>query len=99
MTRSALVKSVVGYKSAPHQPAVRVASGPRCARPAPRPVWPNGAGRIDNPCDQFHFYSPHPGGANFLYADTSVHFLSYAVTNDVARKLATMSGEEMVELP
>jgi prepilin-type processing-associated H-X9-DG protein len=57
------------------------------------------AGRIDNPCDQFHFYSPHPGGANFLFADGHVHFLSYTVKNDVMRKLATMSGEEAVELP
>jgi prepilin-type processing-associated H-X9-DG protein/prepilin-type N-terminal cleavage/methylation domain-containing protein len=57
------------------------------------------AGRIDNPCDVFHFYSPHPGGANFLFADGSVHFLSYSVANQVMRALATMSGEEAVELP
>jgi prepilin-type processing-associated H-X9-DG protein len=56
-------------------------------------------GRIDNPCDQFHFWSPHPGGANFLFADATVHFLSYTVENRVMRALATMSGEEIVELP
>src|SRR5262249_20557885 len=56
-------------------------------------------GRIDNPCDQFHFYSPHPGGANFLCADARVHFLSYAVGNKVMRELATINGGEPVELP
>jgi prepilin-type processing-associated H-X9-DG protein/prepilin-type N-terminal cleavage/methylation domain-containing protein len=56
-------------------------------------------GRIDNPCDQFHYYSPHPGGANFLFADGHVYFLSYAIENKVMRDLATMSGDEVVELP
>jgi prepilin-type processing-associated H-X9-DG protein len=56
-------------------------------------------GRIGNPCDQFHYYSLHPGGANFLYADGSVHFLSYGVSNDVMRAMASMSGGEVVDLP
>jgi prepilin-type processing-associated H-X9-DG protein/prepilin-type N-terminal cleavage/methylation domain-containing protein len=56
-------------------------------------------GRIDNPCDQFHYYSLHPGGANFLFADGSVHFLSYGIKNEVMRALASMSGGEVVELP
>jgi prepilin-type N-terminal cleavage/methylation domain-containing protein/prepilin-type processing-associated H-X9-DG protein len=57
------------------------------------------AGRIDNPCDAFHFYSPHPGGANFLFADGSVHFLSYGIDNTTLRALATMSGGEPVSPP
>jgi prepilin-type processing-associated H-X9-DG protein len=56
-------------------------------------------GRVENPCDQFHYYSLHPGGANFLYADGSVHFLSYGIQNEVMRALATMSGGEVAELP
>ena len=56
-------------------------------------------GRIDNPCDQFHYYSLHSGGANFLFADGSVHFLSYGVSNDVMRAMATMYGGEVVDLP
>jgi prepilin-type N-terminal cleavage/methylation domain-containing protein/prepilin-type processing-associated H-X9-DG protein len=57
------------------------------------------AGRIDNPCDQFHYYSLHPGGANFLFADASVHFLNYEIDNQTLRALASMSGGEVVAAP
>ncbi len=56
-------------------------------------------GRIDNPCDQFHYYSLHSGGANFLFADGSVHFLTYGVDNTTLRALASLSGGEVVALP
>src|SRR5262249_41678830 len=32
---------------------------------------PFGPGRTDNPCDRFHLWSLHSGGANFLFADAS----------------------------
>jgi prepilin-type processing-associated H-X9-DG protein len=38
------------------------------------------------------------GGANFLFADGSVHFLSYAA-DDVLPALATRSDGEVVTLP
>jgi prepilin-type N-terminal cleavage/methylation domain-containing protein/prepilin-type processing-associated H-X9-DG protein len=57
------------------------------------------AGRINNPCDQFHYYSLHPGGANFLFADGSVHFLNYEIDNQTLRALASMSGGEVVTVP
>jgi prepilin-type N-terminal cleavage/methylation domain-containing protein/prepilin-type processing-associated H-X9-DG protein len=58
-----------------------------------------GPGRIDNPCDQFHYYSLHGGGANFVFADGSVHFLSYGINKGVMRALASMNGGEVVDQP
>jgi prepilin-type N-terminal cleavage/methylation domain-containing protein len=36
-------------------------------------------GRVQDPCDQTHFWSQHSGGANFLRGDASVKFVAYAV--------------------
>jgi prepilin-type N-terminal cleavage/methylation domain-containing protein/prepilin-type processing-associated H-X9-DG protein len=55
-----------------------------------------GPGRMDNPCDRFHFWSLHPGGAHFLFADGSVHFLPYSV-GSLLPALATRNGGEVVE--
>jgi prepilin-type processing-associated H-X9-DG protein len=57
-----------------------------------------GPGRTENRCDQFHFWSLHPGGGNFLFADGSVHFISYAGA-EIMPALATRSGGEIVSLP
>jgi prepilin-type processing-associated H-X9-DG protein len=54
--------------------------------------------RLDNPCSVYHFWSLHPGGANFLFADGSVHFLSYPAAS-VLPALATRSGAEVVSPP
>lgn len=55
-------------------------------------------GRIDNDCDRYHFWSLHPGGANFAFADGSVRFLPYSAA-DVLPALATRAGGETVALP
>jgi prepilin-type N-terminal cleavage/methylation domain-containing protein/prepilin-type processing-associated H-X9-DG protein len=57
-----------------------------------------GPGRIDNPCDMFHFWSLHVGGGNFLFADGSVHFLDYSA-DSLLPALATRGGGEVVQLP
>jgi prepilin-type processing-associated H-X9-DG protein/prepilin-type N-terminal cleavage/methylation domain-containing protein len=57
-----------------------------------------GPGRASNRCDVFHFWSPHPGGANFLFCDGSVRFLSYSA-DPIMPALATRAGGEHVTVP
>lgn len=64
-----------------------------CARPI---VF--GPGRIDNPCDNLHFWSLHVGGGHFAFADGSVRFLRYS-SRDVMPALATRAGGEVVTIP
>jgi len=66
--------------------------------PALAPKCPNGPysfgpGNLTNQCDMFHFWSLHAGGANFLYADGSVHFLPYSASS-VLPALASRDGGE-----
>jgi prepilin-type N-terminal cleavage/methylation domain-containing protein/prepilin-type processing-associated H-X9-DG protein len=56
-----------------------------------------GPGRVDNPCDRYHFWSLHPSGGNFLFADGSASFFSYSQQPLIAA-LATRSGGEVVSL-
>jgi prepilin-type processing-associated H-X9-DG protein len=44
----------------------------------------------------YHFWSMHPGGANFLFADGSVRFLGYGTAAPVIPALATRAGGEVV---
>jgi prepilin-type N-terminal cleavage/methylation domain-containing protein/prepilin-type processing-associated H-X9-DG protein len=55
-----------------------------------------GPGRDDNQCDLFHFWSLHPGGSHFLFADGSVHFLRYSAKS-ILPALATRSGGEPID--
>jgi prepilin-type processing-associated H-X9-DG protein len=57
-----------------------------------------GPGQTGNPCDRFHLWSLHPGGANFLFADGTVRFMSYA-SEPLIIPLATRAGGEIVDLP
>ncbi|HLJ94859.1 MAG TPA: DUF1559 domain-containing protein [Gemmataceae bacterium] len=47
-------------------------------------------------CDTHHFWSQHPGGGNWLFADGSVRFLPYQA-NAVLPALATRAGGEVVQ--
>ncbi|MBI2807081.1 MAG: DUF1559 domain-containing protein [Planctomycetes bacterium] len=60
--------------------------------------YPFGPGSLNNQCDMFHFWSLHSGGAHFLFADGSVHFLTYAAA-PILPALASRAGGESVELP
>lgn len=57
-----------------------------------------GPGNADNPCDRWHYWSVHPAGANWLFADSSVRWLSYS-SERILPALATRSGAELVEFP
>lgn len=54
-------------------------------------------GRFDDLCDAFHFWSPHPSGAHFAFADGSVRFLRYHI-DPLLPALATRAGGESVAL-
>jgi prepilin-type N-terminal cleavage/methylation domain-containing protein/prepilin-type processing-associated H-X9-DG protein len=54
-------------------------------------------GRIIDPCDAHHFWSLHPGGAQWVFADGSVKFLKYSAV-DVLPALATRAGGDTVDL-
>ena len=60
-----------------------------------RPPFRFGPGRVDNRCDTHHFWSLHPGGANFALCDGSVRFLPYSAA-DILPALATRAGGEVV---
>ncbi len=55
-------------------------------------------GSIANPCDQTHYWSNHPGGANFLMCDGSVHFFNYSA-NNILVALSTRNGTEVFTMP
>ena len=64
---------------------------PGCPLPsAYRPGSPDGV------CDANHFWSLHPGGGNWLFADGSVRFLGYGAA-PVLPALATRNGGESVD--
>lgn len=54
-------------------------------------------GDTDNVCDAFHFWSQHPRGANFLFANGTVRFLTYDA-DSILPALATREGKETVFL-
>ena len=53
------------------------------------------AGRFDQPCDMFHFWSPHANGAYFVFADGSTRFLNYDA-DALLPKLASRAGGETI---
>jgi len=83
---------VLGVREPNLQPIV---SGSKCG-PGNYPFMP--ASGLNDPCGMFHFWSPHPGGANFAFCDGSVRFLSYTA-DPVMPALATRAGGENVSVP
>lgn len=58
----------------------------------------SGPRRTSNPCDRYHFWSLHLGGANWLFADGTVRFVTDS-GGAVLPALATRNGGEVTEVP
>jgi prepilin-type N-terminal cleavage/methylation domain-containing protein/prepilin-type processing-associated H-X9-DG protein len=54
-------------------------------------------GTPNESCDFNHFWSVHPGGANFVFADGSVRFMPYTAES-IMTMLATRSGGEVTDM-
>lgn len=52
-------------------------------------------GNINEWCDLTHYWSLHPGGANFLFADGAVRFLTYGA-DKILRDLSTRGDGELI---
>jgi prepilin-type N-terminal cleavage/methylation domain-containing protein len=55
-----------------------------------------GPGRPTDPCDAHHFWSHHPGGGLWAFADGSVRFIRYGAA-PLMPALATRAGNEVVD--
>ena len=79
-------------------PGVRTRCYSHYAGPCEEGPYHFRAGSLSNPCDVFHFWSLHSQGSHFLFADGSVHFLTYAA-DAILPALATRAGGESVAVP
>ena len=59
----------------------------------------NSPGSLANPCDQFHYWSLHGSGSNFLFGDGAVRFIPYSTPETLMIALATRAGGEPVSPP
>jgi prepilin-type processing-associated H-X9-DG protein len=62
-----------------------------------------GPGLVTDPCDQAHFWSLHPGGANWAFGDGSARFITYTVDSSpqvtpatTLMQLVTRNGGEVI---
>src|SRR5262249_42584588 len=79
------------------------AGGPWASTPNVLAVWGSTAdgSTVPGPCamnctNYTNLYSFHPGGANVLFADGSVHFLNATIDIRILARLITRAGGEVV---
>ncbi|MEZ6096488.1 MAG: DUF1559 domain-containing protein [Pirellulaceae bacterium] len=73
-------------------------SGTNYLEPCPPGPYGFRPGKYGEQSDTLHFWSFHPGGANFALCDGSVQFIPYAA-DDVMPQLATRAGGEVFQTP
>jgi hypothetical protein len=59
--------------------------------------WGSYQGTPSNFCDFYHFWSNHPNGALFCFADGSVRFMFYTVTPKTMNALSTRAGGDIID--
>jgi prepilin-type N-terminal cleavage/methylation domain-containing protein len=74
-------------------PFSRGTSGTACANPDHYRD-----GDFMNYCDTNHFWSPHAGGAYFIFGDGGVRFVPYSIDPVIFTALCTRAGGEVVDL-
>lgn len=57
-----------------------------------------GSGQVNGLCDMFHYWSLHPGGSHFVFADGSLRFLSYSA-DPVFPAMATRGNGDYYTVP
>lgn len=62
-----------------------------------RSIYSFSRGETSNPCDRYHFWSLHPQGANFVFADCSTRFIKYSVDIKVMLALSSRNGGEAID--
>lgn len=77
--------------------ALELCNGSYNTASCPPGPYQYGPGSLSELCDLFHYWSLHSGGANFLFADGSVHFLAYSAA-PIMPALATRAGGEVVAI-
>ena len=64
----------------------------RIGQPCPSPAY-YGPGEPDDPCAATHFWSPHPGGGNWLLADGSVDVIGYDAVFTTLPAMSSVTGD------
>src|SRR5262249_53404300 len=74
-------------------------SGSGAPSTAPQDSYNNPIFLAGNNLDTLHgFRALHPGGANFCFADGSVHFINTTISQLIYEQLSTMQGGEIVAM-
>ena len=78
---------------------VGILSPSDCNKSLPSAAGTAGLTTNGGPSLTSNFRSDHIGGGNFLFADSSVHFITAAIDMLTYQQLSTMAGDEITSIP